>query len=595
MAAEAAAGTSLLRKLGQALNGQRVSRRGFFARVAVVGSALSLDPISFATKPASAYDAVCGDAADCASGYSVFCCTINNGGNFCPDGSFLGGWWKADNSGFCCGGPRYYLDCNVSCGTPSTCGCETSTATCDNRLIACNQFRYGQCNLEIDCYGPVLCRLVTCTPPWVFDASCTSSSATDQDTVTQTAPCLPGDCPDPLTLHYYDLGGPGGAFGAEVAGVQSLPWGTWLQLANGALFDVYPSGFTSTFGALYAKYLALGGPMAVGVPYQGDALCADRAGQYNSYDRVEGSAANETLVYWNPTVGSGSISGHILKLFTQRGREQGPFGYPTSDRVPAADGTSTYTSFSKVTNGEVTHQGRIYHNPVVGTYGVWGPIFEHWLAEGAEAGPLAYPASLIAPCKGAPGKKASFATVAGGAITVTGWIYTNAQLGTWSVSGLILDKWLSLGAEGGVLGLPTSDKQRTADGLARFNTFATLVDGAVTKRSAIYVKAGQAVAVIAPFYSRWNRTGLETGPLGYPVSDQTSQVAGSTSYTVQVFDSGAIYGSSLFRAAAISGALYAKYLAAGGPGGSLGLPTSTEATTGGVTSATFQGGTLSAP
>ena len=84
MAEKAGAGTSLVRKLGQALNGQRVSRRAFFARVAVVGSALSLDPVSFATKPASAYDAVCGDAASCANGYSVFCCTINNGGTSAP-------------------------------------------------------------------------------------------------------------------------------------------------------------------------------------------------------------------------------------------------------------------------------------------------------------------------------------------------------------------------------------------------------------------------------------------------------------------------------------------------------------------------------
>jgi hypothetical protein len=386
--------SALVRKVGNALGRSRFSRRGFFGRVAVVGAALSLDPVSFATKPASAYASVCGTNASCADGYSVFCCTINNGGNFCPEGSFLGGWWKADNSGFCCGGPRYYLDCNVSCGTPSSCGCETSSATCDNRLVACNQFRYGQCHLEIDCYGPVLCRLVTCTPPWVFDPSCTSSSASDNDTASHTAPCLPGSCPDPLTLHYYDLGGPGGPFGPEVVGVQSIPEGTWLQLANGALFDVWPWGFVSTFGALYAKYLQLGGPLAIGVPTQDDFLCSDRVGQYNVVERVEGSASNTTVMYWNPTVGAGSVTGPIFEHFFALGSENGPLGYPTSDQLHTQDGTSTYTTFSKVVNGVVSSKSAIYNRggtPVA----IIGDFFDEWSKHLRELGPLGYARSEL--------------------------------------------------------------------------------------------------------------------------------------------------------------------------------------------------------
>ena len=219
----AVAAEKMIRKVGGMLGGASMSRRGFFARTAVVGSALTLDPVGFATKPVSAYGSVCGDAANCNDGFSVFCCTVNNGGNFCPEGTFLGGWWKADNSGFCCGGPRYYLDCNVTCGSTNwTCHCEDSSDTCDHRHVACNQFRYGQCHTEIDCYGPVACRLVTCTPPWAFDPSCNSSSAQDESTLTHTAPCLPGDCPSSLVLRYYDLGGPGGSLGPQVGNETSI-------------------------------------------------------------------------------------------------------------------------------------------------------------------------------------------------------------------------------------------------------------------------------------------------------------------------------------------------------------------------------------
>ncbi len=587
--------TKLLRKIGDALGGSRFSRRGFLGRVAVVGSAISLDPINFATKPASAYDAVCGADADCASGYSVFCCTINNGGNFCPDGSFLGGWWKADNSGFCCGGPRYYLDCNVSCGAGYSCGCETSPDTCDNRKIACNQFRYGQCNLEIDCYGPVLCRVITCTPPWVFDSACTSSSATDQNTVSHTAPCLPGQCPDPLTLHYYDLGGPGGAFGPEVAGVQSIPWGTWLQLTNGALFEVYPSGFTSTFGALYANYLALGGPNAVGVPYADDKVCVDGIGQYNVYNRVEGSASHPTLNYWHPYFGSGSVYGKTLQLFNLEHNEVGPFGYPISNRLYTADRSATYTNFSKALEDTV-RSGRIYQNPVAGTFGIYGTIFEHYLAQNAHDGHLGYPISLPTKCEGTEGGHfADFAKVTNGEIAYESSIYTNPTTGTWSVIGPIRDAWKALGAETGELGFPTSDQRKTADSLAVFNTFGTIVNKAIASRGAIYLKGGSAVAILGAFYAQWNALDGASGPLGYPTSDVTNQTAGSTPYTEQLFDNGAIYGSKVGSACALSGNLYAEYLSQGGPTGSLGLPLTSEVTSGGVTSATFQHGSLSSP
>ncbi len=94
-------------------------RRGFLARTAVVGSALTVGPWGFLTRPQSAYAAVCGIDATCSSGYTVFCATIGNGVNRCPPGSLVGGWWKSDGSGFCCGGARYYIDCHSYC----SCGC----------------------------------------------------------------------------------------------------------------------------------------------------------------------------------------------------------------------------------------------------------------------------------------------------------------------------------------------------------------------------------------------------------------------------------------------------------------------------------------
>ncbi|MEO7261071.1 MAG: twin-arginine translocation signal domain-containing protein [Jatrophihabitantaceae bacterium] len=174
----------------------RTSRRGFLGGAAVVGAALAVNPWSYLTRPASAYDAVCGAHNTCAEGYSVFCCTINGGNNSCPPNSFIGGWWKADSSSFCGGNARYYIDCNAY--RDGTYSCRCNQTTCDQRLVACNQFRYGQCNTQIpwSSTGPVLCRMISCTPPWVqFGSTCSTSSATDNNTRTHSAPCLSGKVP----------------------------------------------------------------------------------------------------------------------------------------------------------------------------------------------------------------------------------------------------------------------------------------------------------------------------------------------------------------------------------------------------------------
>lgn len=171
----------------------RTSRRSFLGGAALMGAALAVDPFGYLTRPASAYDTVCGADNSCAAGYTVFCCTINGGNNSCPPDSFIGGWWKADNSSFCGGNARYYIDCNAYRDGRYTCHCNTTT--CDQRRVACNQFRYGQCNTQIPWSntGPVLCRVVSCTPPWVqYGGTCSSSSATDNNTATHSAPCLTG-------------------------------------------------------------------------------------------------------------------------------------------------------------------------------------------------------------------------------------------------------------------------------------------------------------------------------------------------------------------------------------------------------------------
>jgi hypothetical protein len=199
---------TLVEKVSGAL-ASRFSRRGFFARSAVVGSAIAANPLTYALTPTDAYAAVCscsGSNCDCGSlccdGYTEFCCTLT-GANQCPPGSLLGGWWKVDGSGFC-SGPRYYMDCNAPCNgcgcggggicsggcSGTNCGC--GNGDCNNRKAGCVNFRYGQCNQQTACIGPILCRVVTCIAPWEIDGTCTTTARYDAATAYHDRPCLHG-------------------------------------------------------------------------------------------------------------------------------------------------------------------------------------------------------------------------------------------------------------------------------------------------------------------------------------------------------------------------------------------------------------------
>jgi len=198
--------------------GTRLSRRSFINRSAIVGSAVAVGSgVDLLLRPGTAYAAVCtcantscGCGTTCCAGFSEFCCSINDGYNYCPSDTVMGGWWKADNSSYC-GGPRYYMDCHARCGCTTGCGggwgfcdpgcdgvtCGCGPDGCDSWVTGCFQFRYGQCNQQIDCIGRIVCRVVACVPPWTVDPTCTTTLAVDNSTAEMDAACWTSAPPSP--------------------------------------------------------------------------------------------------------------------------------------------------------------------------------------------------------------------------------------------------------------------------------------------------------------------------------------------------------------------------------------------------------------
>ncbi|MGH9059243.1 MAG: hypothetical protein ACRDZY_06975, partial [Acidimicrobiales bacterium] len=325
----------------------RTSRRSFMARGTLAATALSVGPVDFLLRPGSAYAAVCSCglgtcdcSAACCDGYTQFCCTIDGGVNACPPGSFIGGWWKADGSRYCAG-TRYYIDCMGECtscgcsGGDPFCGagcdnvtCECALGNCGLEHIGCAAFRYGQCHTEIACSGRILCRVITCTPPWEIDPSCSTVTFTDEATAGAFAPCQDGPTsfgPPPVVamassrsgqgywmvdqagtvlaygdaVKYGDLAGV--RLNRPIVGMAASPSGQgyWLVASDGGVFAFGDAPYDGSTGNLRLAQPVVG--MAAD-PHGGYWLVASDGGVF-SYGGVpfDGSTGNVRLA--RPVVG----------------------------------------------------------------------------------------------------------------------------------------------------------------------------------------------------------------------------------------------------------------------------------------------------
>ena len=202
----------------------------------------------------------------------------------------------------------------------------------------------------------------------------------------------------------------------------------------------------------------------------------------------------------------------------------------------------------------------------------WGAIEQRYMALGDQASYL----------KASTGPNRSVGDRLGG-VYVTyqgGAIYWTSGTGAQPVGTLALHAWSAIGGVSGPLGYPTASQVANPDGIGWHQQFQ---GGLITASTGT-----QAVAVAAPISDVWVQNGREGGPLGYPTDIRRS--TGST--WLQLFEHGAIAGSSSTPTVPVAGVMYAGWVANGGPSGLLGYPVTSVArgTQGG--NQQFQGGEL---
>ncbi|NKQ55259.1 PKD domain-containing protein [Amycolatopsis sp. K13G38] len=230
-------------------------------------------------------------------------------------------------------------------------------------------------------------------------------------------------------------------------------------------------------------------------------------------------------------------------------------GTPTGAEV--ADGGVHYRDYQN---------GRLYWSQDTGVHEVHGLILQKYLELGGH-GRLGAP---VTDETGTPDGVGRFNHFVGTPGTLTASVYFTPNTGAHAVWGVIRQKWEQLNWEKGPLGYPVTDELTTPDGVGRYNHF--------DKASSIYwTPANGAHGVWGAIRQVWQQLGWETGPMGYPVTDELTTPDGVGRYNH--FDkASSIYWTPGTGAHEVYGAIRARWAALGWERSYLGYPRSGEFT-----------------
>jgi hypothetical protein len=214
-------------------------------------------------------------------------------------------------------------------------------------------------------------------------------------------------------------------------------------IVSGGSTYVAPPATCVVDGPIGVKYAVAGWETgSLGFPVTQPAPTHDGIGRFAQFDTG--------FIYYKSSTGAHTIMGPVYAKWASQNCEQGALGYPMTDITAAPDQVGQYTNFEN---------GTIYAGTGMQTHILTGPVRDRWEALGWANSPVGQPLSDVMPTADNLGQCASFETSTG----LWGAIYYRPCTGTCVLTGPVLEKWVSLGAETGLLGYPMGDQQLSAD------------------------------------------------------------------------------------------------------------------------------------
>jgi len=150
------------------------------------------------------------------------------------------------------------------------------------------------------------------------------------------------------------------------------------------------------------------------------------------------------------------------------------------------------------------------------------------------------------------------------------YIYWSPATGAAEIGGAIVAHWGNYGYETGPLGYPTSDELGTPNGAGRYNVFQNVND------HIYWTPATGAQEIGGSIFTHWGDYGFEAGRLGFPTTDETGTPDGFGRFNHFQSSNGSIYYSPATGTHEIEGAIAAHWAQLGYETGILGYPTTDE-------------------
>jgi LGFP repeat-containing protein len=242
-----------------------------------------------------------------------------------------------------------------------------------------------------------------------------------------------------INARYAALGGANGLLGVPTSDVYQTDnrVGYYQNFRYGTIYYSTASGAHELHGDIREKFKALGGTWW-GFPTTDETVTPDRRGRYNHF-------TGGKSIYWTPEWRAHTVEGPVHDKWESLGFEAG-FGYPVTDTLATSNGRGKYNFF------EGGHA--IYWSPETNAHSLYSTIFTKWASLNYENGLLGFPATDQTRT---PDGQGEFVHFQGGSI------YYSANSGTREIHGPIWDKWMAAGAERGY-GYPVTDTTSLPNG-----------------------------------------------------------------------------------------------------------------------------------
>ena len=202
-------------------------------------------------------------------------------------------------------------------------------------------------------------------------------------------------------------------------------------------------------------------------------------------------------IFWSEATGAWDVRGAVRDRYLATGGPGGALAFPTAAAEPAGVPDAEVQVFTG---------GRIYSSPKTGARALLGAVLARYLAAGGARGRL-----------GLPTANEAYGGISGSRVTVFagGRIYWSAATGAQAVYGVILQKYLAIGAARSYLGLPTTSeyslstgpRNRFVSGVITYYTSSRTIVVAGTWRPSV-------LGITAAEMPYTYRSGCPVGPTG---------------------------------------------------------------------------------